>query len=78
MAGYWNRRRPPPGRWAATAGCAPEMPATWTADGYLYIHDRIKDMIISGGENIYPAQVESAICDHPDVAEVAVVGGARR
>jgi acyl-CoA synthetase (AMP-forming)/AMP-acid ligase II len=43
-------------------------------DGYLYIHDRIKDMIISGGENIYPAEVESAISDHPDVAEVAVVG----
>jgi fatty-acyl-CoA synthase len=43
-------------------------------DGYLYIHDRIKDMIISGGENIYPAEVESAICDHPDVAEVAVIG----
>src|ERR1700712_2366964 len=42
------------------------------ADGYLYIQDRVKDMIISGGENIYPAEVESAICDHPDVAEVAV------
>src|SRR5439155_5664398 len=43
-------------------------------DGYLYIHDRVKDMIISGGENIYPAEVESAICDHPDVAEAAVIG----
>src|SRR5438270_11178805 len=43
-------------------------------DGYLYIRDRIKDMIISGGENIYPAEVESAICDHPDVAEAAVIG----
>jgi acyl-CoA synthetase (AMP-forming)/AMP-acid ligase II len=43
-------------------------------DGYLYIHDRIKDMIISGGENIYPAEVESALCDHPDVAEAAVIG----
>src|SRR5258707_3754461 len=43
-------------------------------DGYLYIHDRIKDMIISGGENIYPAEVESAICDHADVPEVAVIG----
>jgi acyl-CoA synthetase (AMP-forming)/AMP-acid ligase II len=43
-------------------------------DGYLYIQDRIKDMIISGGENIYPAEVESAVCDHPDVAEAAVIG----
>ncbi|MEI9988612.1 MAG: fatty acid--CoA ligase [Rhizomicrobium sp.] len=44
------------------------------ADGYLYIQDRVKDMIISGGENIYPAEVESAIYGHPDVAEVAVIG----
>jgi acyl-CoA synthetase (AMP-forming)/AMP-acid ligase II len=44
------------------------------ADGYLYLQDRIKDMIISGGENIYPTEVENAICDHPDVAEVAVIG----
>ena len=43
-------------------------------DGYVYIQDRIKDMIISGGENIYPAQVESAIYGHPAVAEVAVIG----
>jgi acyl-CoA synthetase (AMP-forming)/AMP-acid ligase II len=43
-------------------------------DGYLYIHDRIKDMIITGGENVYPAEVESAIYGHPDVLEVAVIG----
>ena len=43
-------------------------------DGYLYIHDRVKDMIISGAENIYPAEVESAIYGHPDVAEVGVIG----
>ena len=43
-------------------------------DGYLYIHDRVKDMIISGGENVYPAEVESAIYGHPDVLEVAVIG----
>ena len=44
------------------------------ADGYLFIHDRVKDMIISGAENIYPAEVESAVYGHPDVAEVAVIG----
>ena len=43
-------------------------------DGYLYIQDRIKDMIISGGENVYPAEVESAIYGHPDIADVAVIG----
>jgi acyl-CoA synthetase (AMP-forming)/AMP-acid ligase II len=43
-------------------------------DGYLYIHDRVKDMIITGGENVYPAEVESAIFGHPDVLEVAVIG----
>lgn len=43
-------------------------------DGYLYIHDRVKDMIISGAENIYPAEVESAVYGHPAVAEVAVIG----
>ena len=43
-------------------------------DGYLYIYDRVKDMIISGGENVYPAEVENAIFGHPGVAEVAVIG----
>ncbi len=43
-------------------------------EGYLYLCDRVKDMIISGGENIYPAEVENAIHDHPEVAEVAVIG----
>lgn len=43
-------------------------------DGYIYIHDRVKDMIISGGENIYPAEVESAVYGHPDIAEVAIIG----
>lgn len=43
-------------------------------DGYLYIHDRVKDMIISGGENVYPAEVENAVYSHPQVADVAVIG----
>ncbi|MHB1584128.1 MAG: acyl-CoA synthetase [Acidimicrobiales bacterium] len=43
-------------------------------DGFLYVSDRIKDMVISGGENVYPAEVESVLLDHPAIAEVAVVG----
>ncbi|MCK1394455.1 long-chain-fatty-acid--CoA ligase [Bradyrhizobium sp. 1] len=42
--------------------------------GYLYIHDRIKDMIISGGENVYPAEIENVLSDHPAVKDVAVIG----
>jgi acyl-CoA synthetase (AMP-forming)/AMP-acid ligase II len=44
------------------------------SDGYVYVHDRVKDMILSGGENIYPAEVENAIFGHDKVADVAVIG----
>jgi bile acid-coenzyme A ligase len=44
------------------------------ADGYLYIADRRVDMIISGGANVFPAQVEQALIDHPKIADVVVVG----
>lgn len=74
MVGYWNRPE-------ETARCLTEDgwlrtgdAGTVDEDGYLYIQDRIKDMIITGGENVYPAEVESAIYGHPDVADVAVVG----
>lgn len=43
-------------------------------EGYLYITDRKKDMIISGGENIYPAEVENAIREHPAVADIIIIG----
>jgi fatty-acyl-CoA synthase len=74
MVGYWNMPEATAhtldgDNWLRTGDAG-----YLDGDGYLYIHDRIKDMIISGGENIYPAEVESAICDHPDVAEVAVIG----
>jgi acyl-CoA synthetase (AMP-forming)/AMP-acid ligase II len=42
--------------------------------GYVYVQDRLKDMIISGGENIYSPEVERVLAEHPAVAEVAVVG----
>jgi acyl-CoA synthetase (AMP-forming)/AMP-acid ligase II len=44
------------------------------ADGYLFIQDRVKDMIITGGENVYPAEVERVLAEHPAVADVAVIG----
>jgi fatty-acyl-CoA synthase len=44
------------------------------ADGYFFVHDRKKNMIISGGENIYPAEVERVLLEHPDVADCGVIG----
>ena len=48
--------------------------ATVDKEGFVYIQDRKKDMIISGGENIYPAEIENVILSHPGVREVAVIG----
>ena len=43
-------------------------------EGFLFLTDRIKDMIVNGGENVYPVEVEEALAHHPDVADVAVIG----
>ena len=43
-------------------------------EGYLYVTDRKKDMIVSGGENVYPREVEDVLFEHPDVLEAAVIG----
>ncbi len=73
MHGYWRlpdaTKRAIHGDWffSGDAGYLDEK-------GYLFIYDRVKDMIVSGGENIYPAEVESALFGHPDVADVAVIG----
>ena len=74
MLGYWRNE-------AATAEAV--LPGGWLrtgdggwidADGYVHLSDRIKDMVVSGGENIYPAEVEQVLIQHPAVARVAVVG----
>ncbi|MGB0693364.1 MAG: acyl-CoA synthetase [Pseudomonadales bacterium] len=74
MKEYWNRADATaetitPDGWLRTGDVA-----AMDEDGFVYIQDRIKDMIISGGENVYPAEVENVILSHPDVAEVAVIG----
>ena len=44
------------------------------ADGFIYIEDRIKDMVISGGENVYPAEIEKVLLTHPEIVEAGVIG----
>jgi len=74
MVGYWNMPE------ATAAALSPDGWFTsgdagyLDDDGYLYIADRVKDMIISGGENIYPAEIESALMAHPAVADAAIIG----
>ena len=79
MKGYWRNDAAtaeafPEGRDAQGLGWFRTGDAGYLQDGYLFIHDRVKDMIVSGGENIYPAEIENAIMAHPGVADVAVIG----
>lgn len=74
MLGYWNLPEATAKTVDADGWIRTGDAGYMDADGYLFIHDRMKDMIISGGENIYPAEVESAIFGHPAVQEVAVFG----
>jgi len=74
MLGYWRNpaetaKTITPDGWLCTGDAAYR-----DADGFIYIHDRYKDMIVSGGENIYPTEIENVLYDHPRVAEVAVIG----
>ena len=73
MRGYWRRPEADAetfaGGWFHSGDLLRE-----DEEGYLYVVDRKKDMIISGGENVYPAEVERVLAAHPAVAEVAVVG----
>ena len=73
MKGYWNQ--PEETAKAIRDGWFYSGDAGYFDDeGYLYIHDRVKDMIVSAGENIYPAEVESALAGHDKIADVAVIG----
>ncbi len=73
MKEYWNQPRASAetlrGGWLYTGDLA-----TWDAAGFVYVQDRKKDMIISGGENIYPAEIEKILAGHPKLQDVAVIG----
>ena len=66
------RTRPP--RPSSTAGCTPATSAKVDEEGFVYIVDRAKDMVIRGGENVYCAEVEAALFEHPAVDDAAVIG----
>ncbi len=74
MLEYWHRPEATAetitqDRWLRTGDVA-----TVDEDGFVFIQDRIKDMIISGGENVYPAEIENVLMSHPEVVEAAVIG----
>jgi acyl-CoA synthetase (AMP-forming)/AMP-acid ligase II len=73
MKGYW--KKPDATAESITGdGWFHSGDAGYIVDGYLYLHDRVKDMIVTGGENVYPAEVENALMRHEAVADVAVIG----
>ncbi len=57
-----------------TVGCAPVTSDTLDDEGFVFIEDRVKDMVLRGGENVYCAEVEAAVYEHPGVHEAAVFG----
>ena len=79
MKGYWSNPEAteevyPEGRDADGIGFFRTGDAGYMHEGFLYIHDRVKDMIVSGGENVYPAEIENVLMSHPDIADAAVIG----
>jgi acyl-CoA synthetase (AMP-forming)/AMP-acid ligase II len=73
MRGYWKQPEATAealrGGWMHTGDAG-----SLDGEGYLYVRDRVKDMIVSGGENVYPREVEDVLFQHPAVADVAVIG----
>ena len=74
MTGYWNRAEATAEAIDADGWFRTGDIAVMDADGFVYIQDRLKDMIISGGENVYPAEIESVLVSMDGVTEAAVIG----
>jgi long-chain acyl-CoA synthetase len=74
LPGYWNNAQATSEAMTADGFYRTGDVGTIDSDGYLTIIDRLDDMIITGGENVYPAEVEAVLASHPRVADVAVIG----
>jgi acyl-CoA synthetase (AMP-forming)/AMP-acid ligase II len=74
MSGYWAQPDATREAFTADGWFRTGDIGDFDEDGYLFLRDRLKDMIVSGGENVFPAEVEMALSAHPGVAEVAVIG----
>jgi len=74
MGGYWGKPEASAAAITADGWLRSGDGGHMDADGYIYVTDRIKDMIISGGENIYPAEIERVLAEHPALQDVAVIG----
>lgn len=74
MLGYWNNPEATADAFNEDGWMKTGDAGYMDEDGYIFLKDRIKDLIISGAENIYPAEVENVIFDHPAVSEVAIIG----
>jgi acyl-CoA synthetase (AMP-forming)/AMP-acid ligase II len=73
MQGYWHDPQQTAGT-LGTDGFVRTGDAGYLRDGYLYLSDRIKDMIVTGAENVYPVEVENVLVEHPGVDNAAVIG----
>ena len=74
MTGYWNRPDATAETITAEGWLRTGDAAFADAAGYVFLQDRVKDMIITGGQNVYPVEVENALLGHPAIADVAVIG----
>lgn len=74
MVGYWNKPEETAAALTDDGWLKTGDAGYLDAQGFLFLTDRVKDMVVSGGENVYPAEVENALASHPAIAEVAVIG----
>jgi long-chain acyl-CoA synthetase len=74
MLGYWNKPEETAKTITADGWLKTGDAGYLDEEGFLFLTDRVKDMIVSGGENVYPAEVENALAAHPAIAEVGVIG----